>query len=181
MTQTPGPVEPFTQHPRLAEVIHGLHFERYPLFLTELIYEEPGGPPRRATTVATRQGDLVAFNRGEVFRYAGQVPTSQLFEDDDFAERPETTRMNALADLNQAFFAREVAAWTEGRRSVNEIGIRVLRHWFAPDEPPAMIARSQVLGVVPLEVTDALLDTLRALADRHERGFMVEQVMELLV
>lgn len=35
--------------------------------------------------------------------------------------------------------------------------------------------------MAPLEVTDALLDTLRALAGRHDRGFMVEQVMELLV
>jgi hypothetical protein len=34
--------------------------------------------------------------------------------------------------------------------------------------------------VVPLEVTDAVLDELRRLADRHERGFMVEQFMELL-
>ena len=34
--------------------------------------------------------------------------------------------------------------------------------------------------MVPLEVTDALLDEFHRLADRHERGFMVEQVMELL-
>jgi hypothetical protein len=33
--------------------------------------------------------------------------------------------------------------------------------------------RSEVLGVVPLEA-------FRRLADRHERGFMVEHVMELL-
>jgi hypothetical protein len=31
--------------------------------------------------------------------------------------------------------------------------------------------------VVPLEVTDALLEALRRLADRHERGFLIEQVM----
>ena len=43
-----------------------------------------------------------------------------------------------------------------------------------------MITRSEVLGVVPLEVTDALLDELRRLADRHGCGFLVEQVMELL-
>jgi hypothetical protein len=36
------------------------------------------------------------------------------------------------------------------------------------------------LGVVPLEVTDALLEEFRRLADRHQRGFLVEQVMELL-
>jgi hypothetical protein len=181
VTQTPAPTEPFAQHVRLAEVVHGLRFQRYPLFLTGLVYEDPGGPLRRATAVATRRGDLVAFDRGEFFESAGRVPTSRLFDDDDFAERPERTRVAALADLNQAFFAREVAAWTEGHRSVNEIGIGLLRHWFAPNKPPATITRSEVLGVVPLEVTDALLDTLREVADRHERGFMVEQVMELLV
>jgi hypothetical protein len=37
-----------------------------------------------------------------------------------------------------------------------------------------------VLGVVPLEVTDALLDEFRRLADHHEHGVMVEHVMELL-
>lgn len=181
MTQTPAPAEPFAEHARLAEVVNGLRFQRYPLFLTGLVYEQPDGGLRRATAVATREGDLVAFDRGEFFRYAGRVPTSRLFDDEDFAERPEQTRLEALADLNQAFFAREVAAWTEGRRSVNEIGTRLLRNWFAPRTPPATITRSEVLGVTPLEVTDALLDTLRELADRHERGFMVEQVMELLV
>jgi hypothetical protein len=35
--------------------------------------------------------------------------------------------------------------------------------------------------VVPLEVTDDLLEVFRRLADHHERGFMAEQVMELLV
>ena len=34
--------------------------------------------------------------------------------------------------------------------------------------------------MVPSEVTDALLDEFRCLADHHERGFMVEQVMEQL-
>src|SRR6266545_3456784 len=88
---------------------------------------------------------------------------SRLFDDDDddFVERPERVRMEALADLNQAFFAREVAAWTQGHRSVTEIGIGLLRHWLAPEEPPATITHSEVLGVMPLEVTDALLDTLR--------------------
>jgi hypothetical protein len=81
---------------------------------------------------------------------------------------------------DRAFFAREVAAWTEGQRSVNEVGIGLLQHWLAPAEPPATITHSEVLGVVPLEVTDALLDTLRTVAARHERGFMVEHLMELL-
>jgi hypothetical protein len=34
--------------------------------------------------------------------------------------------------------------------------------------------------VVPLEVTDALLDEFHRPADRHERGFPVEHVMRLL-
>jgi Flp pilus assembly protein TadB len=36
----------------------------------------------------------------------------------------------------------------------------------------------RVLGAVPLEVPDALLDEFRRVADRHQRGFMVEHVME---
>jgi hypothetical protein len=73
-----------------------------------------------------------------------------------------------------------VAAWTKGRRGVNEVGIELLERWFVPDTPPLAIAGSEVLGVVPLEVTDALLEAFRRLADRHQCGFMVEQVMELL-
>lgn len=67
--------------------------------------------------------------------------------------------MDALADLNQAFFAHEVASWTKGRRSVNEVGIELLHYWFLPQGPlPLAITGSEVLGVVPLEVTDALLE-----------------------
>jgi hypothetical protein len=175
------PVEPFAQHPRLAELVNALHFRRYPLFLAGLLYEEPGGPLRQATAVATRDGDLLAYDSGEAVEHAGQVPASRLFDDDDLADRPEKTRVDALADLNQAFFAREVAGWTRGRRSVNEVGIDLLHHWFLPHESaPLPITHSEVLGVVPLEVTDALLDAFRRLADRHQRGYMVEHVMELL-
>jgi hypothetical protein len=88
--------------------------------------------------------------------------------------------VDALADLNRAFFSYEVAAWTRGRRSVNEVGIDLLRHWFVRDTPPLAITRSEVLGVVPLEVTEALLEAFRRLAGRHERGLMVAHVMELL-
>jgi hypothetical protein len=70
---------------------------------------------------------------------------------------------------------------SRGCRSVNEVGIELLRHWFPPRKSvPAAITGSEVLGVVPLEVTDALLDTFRRLADRHQHGLLVEQVMELL-
>jgi hypothetical protein len=179
MTQPPEPTEPFAQHPRLAELVNALRFQRYPLFLAGLLYEEPGGPLSLATAVASRDGDLLAYDSGEFFEHAGRVPASRLF-DDDFAERSEKTRGDALADLNREFFAHEVAAWTKGRRSVNEVGIELLHHWFVPEGPPLAITRSEVLGVVPLEVTDGLLDAFRRLADRHERGFMVEHVMELL-
>jgi hypothetical protein len=91
------------------------------------------------------------------------------------------TLVDALADRNQAFFAHEVAGWTGGRRSVNEVGIELLHHWFLPQRSgPQAITGSEVLGVVPLEVTDALRDEFRRLADRHQRGFLVEHVMELL-
>ena len=177
MTQPP---QPFAQHPRLAELVTALGFRRYPLFLTGLLYEEPGGPLRRATAVASRDGDLVAYDAGEVFEHAGRVPTSRLF-DDDLTGRSPKTLVDALADRNQAFFAHEVASWTRGRRSVNEVGIELLHHWFLPHSAvPLAITHSEVLGVIPLEVTDALLEVFRRLADRHERGFLVEQVMELL-
>jgi hypothetical protein len=180
MTQPAEPTEPFAQHPRLAELVTALGFRRYPLFLAGLLYEEPGGPLRRATAVASHDGDLVAYDAGEVFEHAGRVPASRLF-DDELTGRSPKTLVDALADRNQAFFAHEVAAWTRGRRSVNEVGIELLHHWFLPHQaPPLAITRSEVLGVVPLEVTDALLDEFRRLADRHERGFMVEHVMELL-
>ena len=179
MTQPRQPTEPFAQHPRLAELVTALGFRRYPLFLTGLLDEEPGGPLRRATAVASRDGDLVAYDAGEVFEHTGLVPTSRLF-DDDLTGRSPKTLVDALADRNQAFFAHEVAGWTGGRRSINEIGIELLERWFLPERPPLAIAHSEVLGVVPLEVTDALLDEFRRLADRHQRGFMVEQVMELL-
>jgi hypothetical protein len=179
MTQPLQPTEPFAQHPRLAELINALHFQRYPLFLAGLLYEEPGGPLRQAAAVASRDGDLLAYDAGEVFEHTGLVPTSRLF-DDDLTGRSPKTLVDALADRNQAFFAHEVAAWTRGRRSINEIGIELLERWLLPERPPLAITHSEVLGVVPLEVTDALLDEFRRLADRHQRGFMVEQVMELL-
>jgi hypothetical protein len=114
MTQPPPPTEPFAQHPRLAELVTALGFRRYRLFLAGLLYEEPGGPLRRATAVASRDGDLLAYDAGEVFEHAGRVPTSRLFDDDLTGRSPKT-----------------------------------------------------------------LLDEFRRLADRHERGFMVEHVMEL--
>jgi hypothetical protein len=180
MTQPAKPTERFAQHPRLAELVTALGFRRYPLFLAGLLSQEPGGPLRRAAAVASRDGDLLAYDAGEAFEHAGRVPASRLF-DDDLTGRSPKALVDALADLNQAFFAHEVAGWTRGRRSVNEVGIELLRHWFLPHESvPLAITGSEVLGVVPLEVTDALLDTFRRLADRHERGFLVEQVMELL-
>jgi hypothetical protein len=180
MTHPPQPTERFAQHSRLAELVTALGFRRYRLFLTGLLYEEPGGPLRRAAAVASRDGELVAYDAGEVVELAGHLPTSRLFDDDLTARSPKTL-VDALAERNQAFFAHEVAGWTGGRRSVNEVGIELLHHWFPPQgSAPLAITGSEVLGVVPLEVTDALLDEFHRLADRHERGFLVEQVMELL-
>jgi hypothetical protein len=93
----------------------------------------------RAAAVASRDGDLVACDTGEVFEHAGRVPTSRLF-DDDLTGRSPKTLVDALADRNQAFSAHEVASWTRGRRSINEIGIELLHHWFLPQRsaPPAI-------------------------------------------
>jgi hypothetical protein len=180
MTHPPQPTEPFPQHPRLSELVTALGFRRYPLFLTGLLYQEPGGPRRRAAAVASRDGDLVAYDAGEVFEPAGHLPTSRLF-DDDHTGRSPTTLVDALADRNQVFFAHEVASWTRGRRSINEVGIELLHHWFPPQRSaPLAITGSEVLGVVPLEVTDALLDEFHRLADHHEHGYMAEHVLELL-
>ena len=180
MTHPPRPIERFAQHSRLAELVTALGFRRFRLFLAGLLYQEPGGPLRRPTAVVSREGDLVAYDAGEVVESAGHLPTSRLF-DDDLTGRSPSALVDALAERNQAFFAHEVAGWTGGRRSVNEVGIELLRHGFLPQRPaPPAITGSEVLGVVPLEVTDALLDELRRLADGHERGFMVEQVLELL-
>jgi hypothetical protein len=76
MTQPPQPTAPFAQHWRLAELVNALGFRRYRLFLTRLLYQEPGGSLRRATGMASRDGDLVAYDAGEVVGHAGCVPTS---------------------------------------------------------------------------------------------------------
>jgi hypothetical protein len=176
MTQPPPPAEPFAQHSRLSELVTALGFRRYPLFLTGLLYQEAGGVLRRASAVPSRDGDLVAYDAGEAVELAGRVPASRLFD----AGRSPKALVDALADGNQAFYAHEVASWTRGRRSVNEVGIELLHHWFPPHRsvPPA-ITGSEVLGVVPLEVTDALLNEFHRLAGRHEHRYMVDQVMEL--
>ena len=180
MTHPPQPTEPFPQHSRLSELVTALGFRRYPLFLTGLLHEEAGGRLRRVAAVASRDGDLVAYDAGEVVELAGRVPTSRLF-DDGLTGRSAKALVDALADRNQAFFAHEVASWTRGRRSVNEVGIELLRHWFPPQRSaPLAITGSEVLGVVPLEVTDTLLDEFHRLADRHQHRFMVEHVLELL-
>ena len=54
-------------------------------------------------------------------------------------------------------------------------GVRLIRellhHWFLPQRStPLAITGSEVLGVVPLEVADALLDEFHHLAGRHERA-----------
>jgi hypothetical protein len=115
-----------------------------------------------------------------VVELAGHLPTSRLF-DDDLTGRSPKTLIDALADHNQAFFANEVASWTRGRRSINEVGIELLHHWFPPRRSaPLAITGSEVLGVVPLEVTDALLDEFHHLANHHEHRYLVDQVMDLL-
>jgi hypothetical protein len=101
--------------------------------------------------------------------------------DDDLTGRSPKTLVDAPADRNQAFFAHEVAGWTGGRRSINEIASSCCTTGSrAQRSVPLGITGSEVVGVVPLEVTDALLDEFHRLADRHEGGVMVEQVMALL-
>lgn len=74
----------------------------------------------------------------------------------------------------------EVALLTERRHSVDEVATRVLREWFRPERPPAAVLWAEVRGIVPIEVTDALLETFRWLAELPDRGFLVEQVLEVI-
>ena len=179
MTHSPQPTERFAQHPRLAELVTALGFRRYPLFLTGLLYEEPGSPLRRATAVASRDGDLVAYDAGEVVEVAGRVTTSRLF-DDDLTGRSPKALVDALAERNQAFFAHEVASWTRGRRSINEIAWNCCTLVPAPRDQCRWPSPAPRSSGGPLEATDALLDEFHRLADRHEGGFLIEQVVELL-
>jgi hypothetical protein len=73
--------------------------------------------------------------------------------------------------------AHEVADLTDGRHSVNEVAIRVLRQWLRPERPPAAVLRAEVLGVFPVEVTDDLLETFRRLANQPDRGPLVEYAL----
>jgi hypothetical protein len=72
MAHLPRPAERFAQHSRLSELVTALGFQRYRLFLTGLLYQEPGGSLRRAAAVVSRDGDLVAYDVGEVVEH----PTS---------------------------------------------------------------------------------------------------------
>ncbi len=70
----------FAQHPRLAELAHTLHFQRYPLFLALA--------PRRGARWAAEPGDRhrqprrrpACLGSGEVFEHPGQIPASRLFD-----------------------------------------------------------------------------------------------------
>jgi hypothetical protein len=56
--------------------------------------------------VASRDGDLVAYDAGEVFEQAGRVPTSRLF-DDDLTGRSPKTLVDVLADRHERGFMVE--------------------------------------------------------------------------
>jgi hypothetical protein len=186
MSQRPGDVIPqepgafFPLNPRAAELVRALDLQRFPLFLTGLVYAYPDGELVRANAVGTRDGYLVAHDDGEPFHLHDRVPPSRLFDDEDFLGRSRATRREALSELNRAFLAREVGAATQGRRSVNEVAERLVRGWFAEDVPAAAIERGEVLGVWPLEVTERLRDTFTGQA-RPGRGELVEEVLQLLV
>jgi hypothetical protein len=66
MIHPPQPPERFAQRSRLAELVTALGFRRYRPFLVGLLYQEADGPLRRATAVASRDGELVAYDAGEV-------------------------------------------------------------------------------------------------------------------
>jgi hypothetical protein len=106
----PSAETPFGQHARLAELVHALRFQRYALFVAGLVYEHADGGLQRATAVADREGNVLAWDAGEPFHLGGRVPASRLFDDEDLTGRSEGTLLRALADRNQEFFAHELAA-----------------------------------------------------------------------
>jgi hypothetical protein len=50
----------------------------------------------------------------------------------------------------------------------------------SPTASTSRLFDDDLTGRSPKALVDALLDELRRLADRHERGFMVEQVIKLV-
>ena len=114
MTRPPQPTERFAQHSRLAELITALGFRRYLLFLTGLLYQEPGGPLRQATAVANRDGDLVAYDSARSSSLPG-TSRPRSCSTTTFTGRSPPALVDALAERNQAFFAHEVASWTRDR------------------------------------------------------------------
>jgi hypothetical protein len=180
MTHSPQPTERFAQHPRLAELVTALGFRRYPLFLTGLLYEEPGGPLRRATAVASRDGDLVAYDAGEVVEVAGPCPDLAAVRrrphravSQDPGGRPGRPQSGVLRPRGGQL--------DQGPPQHQGDRIELLHHWFLrPAVSAAGHHRLRGPRGGPLEATDALLEEVHRLADRHEGGFLIEHVMELL-
>ena len=75
--------------PKAGRAGHRAAIPALPLFLA--------GPLSLATAVASRDGDLLAYDSGEFFEHAGRVPASRLF-DDDFTGRSPKTLVDVLAD-----------------------------------------------------------------------------------
>jgi hypothetical protein len=180
MTHSPQPTDRFAQHPRLAELVTALGFRRYPLFLAGLLYEEPGGPLRRATAVASRDGDLLAYDAGEVVELAGRVPTSRVFDDDLTGRSPRpwwTPRTIATRRSSPTRWPAGPGAAAASTRSASSCC--ATGSWPKGSAPPASTG-SEVLEVVRWTSPTPFWTPFRRLADRHQRGFLVEHVIELL-
>jgi hypothetical protein len=186
MSSTTGDVTPqepgawFPLNPRVAELVRGLDLQRFPLFLTALVYSYPDGELMRAYAVATRDGYLVAHDDGEPFGLRERVPTSRLFDDEGFLARSRPTRRDALSELNREFLATEVGFATRGRHSINEVAERLVRDFFASGVPERAVERGEVLGVWPLDVTARLRDTFSRQGGPG-RDVLVEEVLQQLV
>jgi hypothetical protein len=186
MPQRPRHVTPqepgawFPVNPRAAELVRGLELERFPLFLTGLVYAYPDGELVRAYAVGTRDGYLVAHDDGEPFHLRGRVPASRLFDDEGFQSRSRAARREALSQMNREFLATEVGAATAGRRSINEVAEWLVRGFFGADTPTLAVEHAEVLGVWPLEITTSLRGTFARQADQPDRREQVEEVLQLL-
>jgi len=140
MTHSPQPTERFAQHSRLAELVTALGLRRYPLFLTGLLYEEPGGRLRRVAAVVSRDGDLVAYDAGEVVELAGHLGHDRRRVDRAFQRRLEG-RQFAVA-LERADAGEQLVEDEAERVDVAPRGVLKFQH----DQRLPLYALREILG-----------------------------------
>jgi hypothetical protein len=157
----------FTRNSNIADFIRAMEFERYPLFLVGLAYDMNGNA-MRANAVATRDGDIVAFDSGYGLELDGRTPFPEILHTADAAALDGLGRVSALGRLNLAYLSHEFADHTLGFLSINELAIRLLGTWFNKDTDWRPIGQADVLGAWPVEITWAMTDAIQVAAKDHD-------------